>query len=38
MGTIHPATVEDLYRLGDRAEAEPASPGWSMPVEDFTPR
>jgi Uma2 family endonuclease len=27
-----------IYRRGDRAEAEPALPGWSMPVEDLFPR
>ena len=25
------------YRRGERAEAEPALPGWSMPVEDLFP-
>jgi Uma2 family endonuclease len=24
-----------VYRRGDFAEAEPAVPGWTMPVEDF---
>jgi Uma2 family endonuclease len=24
-----------IYRRGDRAEAEPAAPGWSMPVDDL---
>jgi Uma2 family endonuclease len=27
-----------VYRRGDVAEAEPALPGWSMPVEDLFPR
>ena len=27
----HPA----IYRRGDLAEAEPAVPGWSMPVDDL---
>jgi Uma2 family endonuclease len=27
-----------VYRRGDVAEAEPAVPGWSMPVEDLVPR
>jgi len=26
-----------LYRRGDLAEAEPALPGWSMPVDDLFP-
>jgi Uma2 family endonuclease len=26
-----------IYRRGDRAEAEPAVPGWSMPVDDLFP-
>ena len=26
-----------VYRRGDRAEAEPAVPGWSMPVDDLFP-
>lgn len=25
----------EVYRRGDRAEAEPAVPGWSMPVDDL---
>jgi Uma2 family endonuclease len=29
----HPA----VYRRGERAEAEPAVPGWSMPVDDLFP-
>ena len=24
-----------VYRPGERAEAEPSLPGWSMPVEDL---
>lgn len=32
-----PATPT-VYRRGDRAEAEPALPGWSMPVDDLFPR
>jgi hypothetical protein len=24
-----------VYRRGELAEAEPAVPGWAMPVEDF---
>ena len=28
----HPATV---YQRGQAAEAEPAVPGWSMPVDDL---
>ena len=27
--------VRAVYRRGDRAEAEPAMPGWSMPVDDL---
>jgi Uma2 family endonuclease len=27
-----------VYRRGDVAEAEPALPGWSMPVDDLFPR
>jgi Uma2 family endonuclease len=26
-----------IYRSGDQAEAEPAVPGWSMPVDDLFP-
>lgn len=26
-----------IYRRGDMAEAEPALPGWRMPVEDLFP-
>jgi Uma2 family endonuclease len=26
-----------VYRSGDVAEAEPASPGWTMPVDDLPP-
>ena len=26
-----------IYRRGERAEAEPAVPGWTMPVEDLFP-
>ncbi len=26
-----------IYRRGERAEAEPAVPGWSMPVDDLFP-
>jgi len=26
-----------IFRRGDRADAEPALPGWSMPVEDLFP-
>ena len=26
-----------IYRRGERAEAEPALPGWSMPVDDLFP-
>jgi Uma2 family endonuclease len=26
-----------IYRSGDVAEAEPALPGWSMPVDDLLP-
>ena len=37
------ATIEDLYRVpgkaeivnGELADAEPALPGWSMPVDDL---
>jgi Uma2 family endonuclease len=29
--------VPAIYRRGDVAEAEPALPGWSMPVEDLFP-
>jgi Uma2 family endonuclease len=28
-------TVPSIYRRGDTAEAEPAVPGWSMPVDDL---
>jgi Uma2 family endonuclease len=28
----------DVYGRGDRAAAEPAVPGWSMPVDDLLPR
>jgi Uma2 family endonuclease len=27
-----------IFRRGDRADAEPAVPGWSMPVDDLFPR
>src|SRR5206468_8001503 len=27
-----------VYRRGDAADAEPALPGWSMPVDDLFPR
>jgi Uma2 family endonuclease len=27
-----------VYRTGEQAEAEPAVPGWSMPVDDLLPR
>jgi Uma2 family endonuclease len=27
-----------IYRRGERAEAEPALPGWSMPVDDVFPQ
>jgi Uma2 family endonuclease len=27
-----------IYRRGERADAEPALPGWSMPVDDLFPR
>lgn len=26
-----------VFRRGDRADAEPALPGWSMPVDDLFP-
>jgi Uma2 family endonuclease len=29
--------VPAIYRRGDRADAEPALPGWSMPVDDLFP-
>ncbi len=29
------ATIDD--RRGERAEAEPALPGWSMPVDELFP-
>jgi Uma2 family endonuclease len=35
---VYRATVPDqptIYRRGDQAEAEPAVPGWSMPVDDI---
>ncbi len=28
----------DVYRRGEPADAEPAVPGWSMPVDDLFPR
>jgi Uma2 family endonuclease len=28
-------TTPTVYRKGDRADAEPAMPGWSMPVDDL---
>lgn len=28
----------DVYRRGEDADAEPAVPGWSMPVDDLFPR
>ena len=33
------ASPEDsmAYRRGERAEAEPALPGWSMPLNDLFP-
>jgi hypothetical protein len=27
-----------IYRSGELAEAEPAVPGWTMPVDDLMPR
>ena len=30
-------TTPTIYRRGDAAEAEPAVPGWSMPVDDLFP-
>jgi Uma2 family endonuclease len=30
-------TSPTVYRRGDTAEAEPAVPGWSMPVNDLFP-
>jgi Uma2 family endonuclease len=30
--------VPTVYRRGDVADAEPALPGWSMPVDDLFPR
>jgi Uma2 family endonuclease len=30
-------TLPTIYRRGELAEAEPAVPGWSMPVEDLFP-
>jgi hypothetical protein len=29
--------VPAIYRRGDLAEANPALPGWSMPVDDLFP-
>jgi len=37
---VHRATDPDrpgIYRRGERAEAEPALPGWSMAVDDLFP-
>jgi Uma2 family endonuclease len=31
-------TILRIYRRGEQAEAEPALPGWSMPVDDLFPR
>ena len=31
------ADVPTVYRRGDTAEAEPAVPGWTMPVDDLFP-
>jgi hypothetical protein len=28
----------DVYRRGENADAEPAVPGWSMPLNDLFPR
>jgi Uma2 family endonuclease len=28
-------TAPAIYRRGDQAEAEPAVPGWTMPVDDL---
>jgi len=38
VGRVYRATDPDspkVYRRGDLAEAEPAVPGWKMPVEDL---
>lgn len=38
---VYRATAPDhptIYRRGELAEAEPAVPGWTMPVEDLFPR
>ncbi len=37
---VHRASDPDrpcVYRRGERAEAEPALPGWSMPVDELFP-
>ena len=37
---VHRASDPDrprVYRPGERAEAEPALPGWSMPVDELFP-
>ena len=31
-------STPDVYRRGEVADAEPAVPGWSMPVDDLFPR
>jgi Uma2 family endonuclease len=39
--TAYRSTAPDhptVYRRGDTAEAEPAVPGWRMPVDDVFPR
>ena len=30
-------TTPAIYRRGETAEAEPAVPGWTMPVDDLFP-
>jgi Uma2 family endonuclease len=37
---VYRSTAPDratVYRRGDNAEAEPAVPGWRMPVDDLFP-
>lgn len=37
---VYRSTAPDtstVYRRGDIAEAEPAVPGWTMPVDDLFP-
>lgn len=41
-GVVHAHRADDhrhpaSYRRGERAAAEPALPGWSMPVDDLFP-